>query len=67
MSSYEEDSALSFIRAFKDIPVDWFKDTIWYSLAKANNQSPLNDDELYRRVIDISSTEGKTIHEKYTS
>ena len=53
MSSYEEDSALSFIRAFKDIPVDWFKDTIWYSLAKANNQSPLNDDELYRRVIDI--------------
>jgi len=65
MSTFEEDSALSFIKSFRKIPRDWFVGTIWEQLSTASEW--MTDEELSKAICDVSNYGGMTLNEKYTA
>jgi hypothetical protein len=65
MSTFEEDSAMNFLKSFRKLPEEWLHGTIWEDLAYDKNY--MTDDELSRAICDISNNKGITLHEKYTA
>ena len=65
MSTFKEDSAITFIRSFRTLPADWLQDTVWEPLSKAHRF--MTDDELGKAICDVSTGQGTTLYAKYTS